>query len=414
MTKEQQLDFLKTLIKCDTTTIGHGLNGNEINAQKVMIEKFEQLNLELDIFEPENEKLYRYKEADRGHHYENRPNVIGVWKGSGGGRSLILNGHIDTMPFDHLDQWLTHPLDPVEHDGKLYGRGSCDMKAGVAAMTMAIEEIKREGIRLKGDVILESVVDEEGGGNGTLACVERGYKADGAIVTEPTELKLMPTHMGWLFYKMTFTGQSLHSALKWKGVNAIEKALKIILALQELEREWAITKRDPMLPPPTINIGTIEGGMAGSVVPDACTLNFGLHYLPSDSDDENLGSLVEKELMEVINRAIASDAWLTENPPTIEKYQEGSGYQLEANHPLVTSLSQVSSKVMAKEVVIEGCAYGSDARLLSNYGHIPSIVFGPGNIEQAHGINEFVDIEQYHTCIDVLVAFIKEWCGVDG
>ncbi|MBW7455794.1 M20/M25/M40 family metallo-hydrolase, partial [Paenibacillus sepulcri] len=149
-----------------------------MNAQQVIMEKFNELGLEIDVFEPENERLYAYKEADRGHYYENRPNVVGVWKGTGGGRSLILNGHIDTMPFDQLDKWTSHPLQPTRSEGKLYGRGSCDMKAGVAAMIMAVENLVKHGMRLKGDVILQSVVDEEGGGNGTLACLDRGYRAD--------------------------------------------------------------------------------------------------------------------------------------------------------------------------------------------------------------------------------------------
>jgi acetylornithine deacetylase len=337
--------------------------------------------------------------------------VVGIYKGSGGGKSLILNGHIDTMPFDKLEEWITHPLEPLIKDNKLFGRGSCDMKAGVAAMILALETLIEKGVELKGDVIIESVVDEEGGGNGTLACVDRGYFADAAIVTEPTSLEIMPAHMGWLFYRIEFSGKSLHSALKWKGVNAIEKAIKFVHALQELERNWAITKRHPLLPPPTINIGTIHGGMAGSVVPDHCVIDFGLHYLPTDADAAGLGNEVEKEVFEVITNVVNGDPWLQKNPPIIKKYQEGSSFEINPDHPIIKLVSKQYEKSMGMNPTIRGCEYGSDARLLNNYGNIPTVVFGPGSIEQAHAINEYVPVDEYLKAIEILVGIIEEWCN---
>lgn len=409
--RESYIQFLEEIISADTTNIQHGVYGNELNGQKIIINKLSQMGLEVDVFEPDNEKLQQYEEADEGHDYRDRPNVVGLYKGSGGGKSLILNGHIDTMPFDKLDEWVTHPLNPIIKDGKLYGRGSCDMKAGVAAMILALETLIENGVTLKGDVIIQSVVDEEGGGNGTLACIERGYVADAAIVTEPTSLEIMPAHMGWLFYKIEFRGKSLHSALKWKGVNAIEKAMKLIGALQELERTWAITKRHSLLPPPTINIGTIHGGMAGSVVPDSCVVDFGLHYLPTDSDDNGLGAEVEKEVFEVIDNLVKGDPWLQQNPPVIRKYQEGSGYEISRDNPIIEAISVQSEKIMGQTPSIRGCEYGSDARLLNNYGDIPSVVFGPGSIEQAHAINEYVPVDEYLKSIEILAGIIEDWCN---
>jgi acetylornithine deacetylase len=409
--KDESIQFLKALISADTTNEQHGVFGKELNGQKLIIEKLTKMGLQIDTFEPEYEKLKKYDEADIGHEYKNRPNVVGIYKGSGGGKSLLLNGHIDTMPFDQLDKWVTHPLEPIINNGKLYGRGSCDMKAGVAAMILALETLLDNGVELKGDVIIESVVDEEGGGNGTLACVDKGYLADAAIVTEPTQLEIMPAHMGWLFYKVEISGRSLHSALKWKGVNAIEKAIKVIQGLQELEEKWAITKRHPLLPPPTINIGTIHGGMAGSVVPDTCILDFGLHYLPTDSDAEGLGKDVEKEIFAVINNIVNGDPWLQQNPPIIKKYQEGSSFEISKDHPIVETVSKQFVKNMGLPPTIRGCEYGSDARLLKNYGKIPTVVFGPGSIEQAHAINEFVPVDEFLKSIEILAGVIEEWCN---
>ena len=229
--------------------------------------------MDVDVFEPSDKELREaFAEANPGHDYKDRPDVVGTLRGTGGGRSLILNGHIDTMPFDHIEEWVTHPLEPKIIDGKLYGRGAGDMKGGLCAALSALYGLQERGVKLKGDVIVESVVDEEGGGNGTMACILRGYKADAAIISEPTELEIMPAHMGWLFYRIHVKGKALHSSMKWKGVNAIEKMMKIMQALQELERQWCMEKRSAILPPPTINFGTIEGGMAGSVVADSCRI----------------------------------------------------------------------------------------------------------------------------------------------
>lgn len=409
--KERYLEFLKDLIKADSTDIQHGFYGNEINAQRVVIDRLKAMGMEVDVFEPDDKELCQaFEEANPGHDYRERPDVVGVLKGSGGGKSLILNGHIDTMPFDHLDEWITHPLEPRVMEGKLYGRGSCDMKGGLAAAISALDVLNEAGVNLRGDVIVQSVVDEEGGGNGTMACVLRGYKADGAIIPEPTELNIMPAHMGWLFYKIEVRGKALHSSMKWKGVNAIEKMMVIMNALRELERKWCMEKRSSMLPPPTINFGVIEGGMAGSVVPDRCMLDFGLHYLPSDADEQGLGKRVEREVFDAIDYAVKGDPWLSCNPPEINLYQQGSGYQLSEDNPLIHLIQKCHEDTTGDTAVIRGCEYGSDARILTNYAHTPTVIYGPGSIEQAHGINEFVSLDYYYKCIEVLAHAIYEWC----
>lgn len=407
------LALLKELIAADSTNIDHGVGGNERNAQRVVRKKLEALGMEIDQFEPDPETLARYEEAGRGHRYEGRPNVVGIRKGSGGGRSLILNGHIDTMPFDHVEQWVTPPLSPKELDGRLYGRGACDMKGGIAAMLTALDCIDRAGISLRGDVIFQSVVDEEGGGNGSFACAARGYRADGAIIAEPTQLEIMPAHMGWLFYKLEVTGRALHSSMKWNGVNAIEKTMKYMQALQELERLWAISKRSAMLPPPTINFGTIHGGMAGSVVADRCVLDFGLHYLPADADEKGLGTKVDAEIRELVRQVSASDAWLREHPPVLTLYQQGSGYQISPGHPLVQILKENSLSHLGRASV-RGCEYGSDARILANYAGTPAVLFGPGSILRAHAINEYVELDQFYSAVEILAETIAAWCNGPG
>ncbi len=409
--KEQYLNVLKRIMAQDSTNSEHGIHGNEANAQKVVSQELKSLGMTVDEFEPDNTELEKWPEINRGHDYENRPNVVGTLHGSGGGKSLILNGHIDTMPFTNLDEWVTHPLEPMEKDGLLYGRGACDMKGGLAAALCALQLLQEAGKELKGDVIFESVVDEEGGGNGTVACIAKGYKADAAIVMEPTELQIMPAHMGWLFYKMKVEGKALHSAMKWKGVNAIEKMMKFMTALQELERKWCMEKRSALLPPPTINFGVISGGIAGSVVADECVLDFGLHYLPADGGADGLGKDVEKEVFEALDYAAAGDAWLSKHPYEIKLYQNGSGYELAQDHPMVKILAQSHEAILSERPIVRGCEYGSDARLLTNYGKTPSVIYGPGCIQQAHAVNEFIKIDEYLKAVEVYAQTILAWCN---
>ncbi|WP_425060192.1 N-formyl-4-amino-5-aminomethyl-2-methylpyrimidine deformylase [Sporomusa carbonis] len=405
--------FLQTVIRADTQVVGHGITGgNEANGQKIIAAKLREMGCDPDIFEPDDVRLAKYGQGNQGHNYQNRPNVVGVFKGTGGGRSLILNGHVDTMPYGERAAWQMDPLGAEIKDGKLYGVGAADMKAGLVANLLAVEILQKLGIALKGDLIFQSVVDEEGGGNGTLACVERGYRADAAVVSEPTDLRIFPAHMGFIFYAVTVRGKSLHSSAKWLGVNAIEKAMLLMQALHELEHRWLLTKKHPLLPGPTINVGEISGGTAGSTVPDQCQFKFCLHYLPTDSDRTGGGSLVEKEVLDALTAKCRGDEWLSGHPPEIVKYQEGSPFEIPSDHPLVQTAAAAYSQVFASPAKVEGMLAGCDARHFANLAGMPVIVFGPAEAAQAHSTNEYVRIEDYIQYIEVLCGLITDWCGV--
>src|SRR5215207_5783045 len=207
---------------------------------------------------------------DRWDVYPGRPDLIGRLQGHGGekARSLILNGHIDVVPAGDPAAWIHQPFAAEIAEGKIWGRGAVDMKGGVAAMIAAVEAIQRAGIRLQGDVLIESVVDEETGGPGTTQTIEHGYRADAAIVVEPTDLQILPVEGGLEWLRVVVRGRSGHSAYRYRtvhaggrgtAVNAIEKTAKILAAVQDLERYWAVHKRHPLLPAgiTTINPGVI-------------------------------------------------------------------------------------------------------------------------------------------------------------
>lgn len=413
---EQHLEFLKALIRIDSTVIRHGLDGREAAAQAFLAQRFSERGLGVELSEPEYGNIEKYPAYSPGHSYKNRPNLVGLAKGSGGGRSLILNGHIDTMEPQYLERWSHDPLDPVIEEGNLYGLGACDMKGGLAAMISALEAVRDCGVQLKGDVTVQSVVDEEGGGNGTLDLCARGYQADGAIITEATGLNLQPASRGVLLLEVAVEGLATHACLKWEGVNAIEKAVFLLESLRELEREWLAGRAHPLLPRPTIGIGQIEGGVAGSAVPGACVMRFDIKYLPSFQDLRGArvvlsGEQIKQEVSERIMAACRADPWLTEHPPRLSYYQHCMPHEIDERHELVQTLASAAAGVLGGARV-SGFPAGCDARHFALHG-IPAVIFGPGDLRHAHSVDEHVPVTEYLGCLEVLAHAIMDWCGVE-
>ncbi len=407
--------FLQELVRTDTTVIDHGITGgNERAGQDLVRARMTQIGVEVDEFEPDNIRLAGLPEFNPGHAYHGRPNLVGRLPGKGSGQSLLLNGHIDTVPTGELRDWKFDPFGGEIAGGRLYGRGAVDMKAGLAGCLCALESIREAGIELDGDVILESVVDEEGGGNGTLACIERGYRADCALFAEPTELNIYRAHMGFIFLRVRVTGLARHASMKWEGINALEKAHKLVEALEELEREWLMSHRHAVLPGPTIAWTQMHGGVSGSIVPDHCELDVVAHFLPEQGDAHGLASLVEREMRDRIEALSQSDRWLREHPPDVFKYQEGSAFETEATHPFIEVLRRAAGPAGVAMPRVAGAAYGADTRLYANVAKIPSFILGPGDIRRAHGIDEYVEIDQYLAFIRLMAFAIVDWTSVRG
>ncbi|MDK2856447.1 MAG: acetylornithine deacetylase [Bacillota bacterium] len=408
--EEEAVRFLQQLVQADTQVLGHGITGGrEAAGQELIRARLERLGALPDVFEPEEDRLQRYGLGNEGHNYAGRPNVVARFPGVGGGRSIILNGHVDTMPPGDPAAWPYPPWSGVVERGRLYGLGAADMKAGLAGLLLAAEAVRRAGVRLKGDLIFESVVDEEGGGNGTLACLDRGYRADGAVIAEPTHLEVQPAHMGFIFYAVRVEGKPLHSSRKWAGVSAVEKAIKLIQALNELEHRWLLTRRHPLLPGPSINVGEIHGGEAGSTVPGWCEFKLCLHYLP---DGPEAGRRTEREVLAALEDCARGDPWLREHPPKIEKYQEGSPFEVPVDHPLVQTTARAVEAENGAPVRVSGKPAGCDARYFTALARIPCVILGPGEPEQAHSVGESVDVQEYLTFIRIAARLILDWCGV--
>ncbi len=411
--KEKYIEELKHLIAIDTHDIGHGIGGGlEKKGQDYLAALLKTMNADEIILDPMREETIqecyeKYQEGNLGHNQENRYNVYGIFKGKKGGKSLLFNGHIDTMPADDAAEWTTPPFEPQIRDGKLYGRGAADMKGGLMASVMAVKLLQDAGYELPGDVILTSVCDEEGGGNGSMQAAMYGFQPDAAVNCEPTDDQLILAHMGWVFFKVDFEGKACHSGEKKNGVSAIEKAIKVIQALDEMEHRWLLEYRHPLLPPPSLNVGVISGGSAGSTVAGDCSFSTCVHYLPRLMNQDQ----VVEEFTDVVNWICRSDPWLENHPPRITIYQTGHGFEMEENHPLVDTFKAVYKESLGREAVVAGSHFGCDSRLWKNITGCPVIQFGPGRGAECHAVDEYVSVDGYLEAIYVYAKLILAWGG---
>ena len=409
--KDKYIQQLKNIIAIDTHDLGHGIKGGlEKKGQDYMIDLFTKMGAEVKkdpMKEEDIKKCYDlYKEGNLGHDQTDRYNVYARFKGAEGGRSLMFNGHIDVMPADEVDEWTTPPFEPDIRDGKMYGRGTADMKGGLMAAAMAVQLLKDAEVELPGDVIITSVCDEEGGGNGSMQAIMSGERADGVVVGEPTSDELILAHMGFVFFRVEFEGKSCHSGGKKNGVSAIDKAIKVMNALNEKEHDWLLEYKHPLLPAPNLNVGVIRGGSAGSTVAGDCLFETCVHYLPRLMSHDQVVS----EFMDVVDRVTKSDPWLEEHPPKVTIYQAGGGFEMEEDSPLVDSFKSAYKAARGKDVKVVGSPAGCDSRLWRNIAGCPTIQFGPGNLSECHGIDEWVSIDSYLQSVLIYAGLILNFC----
>lgn len=287
----------------------------------------------------------------------------------------------------------------------MYGLGTADMKGGLMASVLAIKLLKDAGIELPGDVIITSVCDEEGGGNGSMLAAMNGKKADGVVVCEGTSDELIVAHMGFVFFDVKIEGKANHSGAKWLGVSAIEKAIKLIRGLEELEHGWLMEYKHPLLPAPSLNVGVIAGGTAGSTVAGECEFKVCVHYLPEIMSYEKVVS----EFTDTIEGIANGDKWLKDHKPEISVYQAGGAFEMERTHPFVEAFAEGYKQAKGRTPNIVGSPSGCDSRIWKNVAKCPTIQFGPGNLEQCHSVNEYLDMDAYLESILIYAELILAW-----
>lgn len=388
------------------------LGGAEGACQALVAERMRACCDRVDVWEPDRARLEQHPAYFlRGTDFAGRPNVVGVLQGEGGGRSLIINSHVDVVDPGPREGWIYDPWSGAVADGKLYGRGAADDKAGIAVMLTLARCFRELGIRLGGDLILESVVDEEWGGGGTLATLQRGYRADGAIVFEGTSLELCPAARGGQAFRVTVPGKGAHPIHSYEGVSALEKALPLLGALKGLERDrqerlrTPLFARYPIFAP--IVVGKITADRIPSKVPETCIFEGLMGYGPVETYQE-----ARRELEGCVARTAAQDPWLQAHPPRVEWHGlNKEGCETPADHPLVAAAAAAAASVLGHAPVIVGFPAGCDLPHFGRHARIPSLVFGPGNCTIAHSSNEYVPVAEVVSAAAILGRLALAWCG---
>lgn len=418
--REEIVGVLQKMVRLPSVT--HPPGGDEGRVQVYVEELFRGLGLAVDVFEPTQVPgLTEHEGYWPGLDYTGRPNVVGVWKGTGGGRNIVLNGHCDVVPEGPRDKWSDDPFSGKLDNGRVYGRGAVDMKGGITAMTMAVAVLKACGVRLKGDVILESVVNEElGGYNGSLACIVKGYVGDAAIVTEPTDLKIEPANKGGQAYRIVVSGIGAHTSFWWEGVSAFDKALIVKRAIEQFAEKRLRETRDnllysdPTLYPIPALTDCIYSFQAGDPeimgVPQEASMELMIDVLPGESLDE-----VKAQFEEAILTAAKQDSFLKDHLPRIEHADMRGIYptSMDLNNPVIGCLKNAYQAVVQKEPSICGFESACDAMMFNMFSDTPALVFGPGQLGLAHRPDEYMEVEQIIAAVKILALTLVDFCGME-
>lgn len=411
--RQQLVQFIQSLVQVPS------LPGAERPAHALVAATLTMMGLDVDLVSIDYNTVKHHPAfCDDGIPFDNRINIVGRWRGSGtapdsaqAGGSLILNGHLDVVSPGDESLWEGSPWSGELRHGRIYGRGACDMKSGVASAIFAVAALRSIGVTLAHDVLIESVSGEESGGVGTLATIMKGYRADAAIIMEPTSLKMCPVQAGALTFRLIVRGRSVHACIKDEGVSAIDKAYLLVHALAELEIARHRGTTNPLYPNPMrvapISLGTIHGGNWHSTVPDQVVIEGRYGVMPGESVP------AAKEVMvDALNRAVMADRWLAANPPGLEWFEgQFESGATPADAPILGTLGASHRQATGHPPDIEGVTYGSDLRLFTNHADMPAVLYGPGDVREAHSVNESIALDEILTATRVLALTIFRWCG---
>lgn len=345
--------------------------------------------------------------------YDDAWNVVGAHRPKAAkGRSLILNGHIDVVPTGPVDMWAAPPFAPHVADGWMFGRGAGDMKAGLAANLFALDALARIDLAPAADLYLQSVIEEECTGNGALACLARGYKAEAALITEPSGETLGAAQVGVMWFQVKVRGKPAHVAVAGTGSNAIEACFPLIRALHELEEQWNAKKHPEFARhahPINFVVSKIEGGDWTSSVPSWCTFDMRIGLYPG----QDLAD-VRRDVEACIAAAAKADPFLAKNPPAVVYHGfQAEGYVLQKDTPAQALLERCHTAVAGAQLGLRAGTGTTDARFYGLYAGIPALVYGP-KAENIHAFDERVNLESVRRVTQAVALFVAEWCGVEA
>ena len=389
------IEALRDLVRIPSVT------GQEAAAQNWLAQQMRHFGLDVDLWDIDVAELQRHPqfpgmEVDRSK--DRAVGLVATWRREAGaaspGRRLVFNGHVDVVPEGDRASWQHKPWGADLVDGRIYGRGASDMKGGLMAALFAIKAIKDSSVPINGSLMVQSVIGEEDGGIGTFASLLRGHRGNAAIVCEPTWLNLIPAQAGALTFTVRVPGKSAHACVRLEGVSAIEKYLDIHRTLIQLERERNGEVEHPLLGklplPYPLSIGRVQAGNWSSSVPEELIFEGRIGVAMGEASDA-----VRRQFERTLINLAEEDPWLRDHPLEIK----WSGGQFESgeiplDHPLVKLCQHCIVDLTGHEPVLQGAPYGSDLRLLVNFGAIPTVLFGPGDVRVAHMPDEHTESSQ--------------------
>ncbi len=389
--------------------------GSEALVQRLIAGRLSDLGLEVSSFDIDPAVLASvpgFNAAPRS--YRDRPCVVGVLRGSGGGRSLILNAHADTAPIENAAAWTRDPYGAVIEDGKLYGRGAWDDKAGIAEIVLVVEALRRAGIRLRGDLIVKSVVEDETSGNGTLACLAHGYHADAAIIVDGTwPERYIVSHLGQIWFRVRMRGRPAHAAVP--GNNPVDAIGLVVAALRAYVRDknrgvntrWGDVDR-----PAFMNFGRVDAGVWPGAIPSFCTIDGSLGFRPPDTPQR-----VKGELCAVIDGLAEQSDWPLERPAEVEFFGlDVAPLQSRSENAITRLLAETVSRLHQGQLVEHVIAGYCDLRHYTDNvwrPAIPACLYGPGGGKFAHAEDEYFILDHLSLVARNLGTAALGWCGID-
>ncbi|WP_138470708.1 ArgE/DapE family deacylase [Poseidonocella sp. HB161398] len=389
--------------------------GAEHAVQDLVFAELSRRGLAMERFAMDRAALARHPGAGAwSDSHSEAPIVTGIHRPKAEtGRSLILQGHVDVVPTGPEALWTSPPYEAEIRDGRMYGRGAGDMKSGLACAIAALDALRACGWQPAATLYLESVVEEESTGNGALSAHLRGYRAEAALIPEPTGESLVRANTGVIWFRVEFAGIPCHVSQMGEGQNAIDAAIRTIAALRELERDWNARRVSHprfagLAKPINLNVGKIEGGEWASSVPAAAAVDFRISLLPGWSAPEHAA-----EIESFLAEFAAADPYLAQNPPKLVwNGFMAEGYELPEGSAAEAALGRA-------HLAVTGRAMGShimpaylDARIHALYEGIPAMNYGPV-AGVLHGIDEWVEIESLRRVTLAIALFVAEWCGLE-
>ena len=413
--RPELVTFLQRLVRSAS------LPNHEGEVQQIIAEKLHDLGLTVTIVPTRFAELAHHPAfADDGFSPDARINVVGRWQprvnaapaaDAAGQGSLLLQGHVDVVSPGDRSGWEVDPWGGELRDGCIYGRGACDMKAGVTAGIFALAALRQLGYRPAHEVQLQTVTGEESGGTGALATIVAGYRADAAIILEPTLQAVCPIQAGALTFRITVQGKASHAAMKSQGVSAIEKYLSIHQAIEALDRERHAAYYNPLYPDPNnvapISIGVVRGGEWHSTVAETVVAEGRCGVFPGESVTH-----ARAQLEAAVASAAQADLWLRDHLPSVEWFEgQFEAAETPVDQPLIQTLLACHTAQHGVPPAIYGVPYGADMRLYTDHALIPSVLYGPGDVSLAHTANEYVPVDEVISVTKTVAWTVYQWCG---